>query len=167
LKNKYIKVTYAFIDSQNVNLSIQEQGWKLDFKKFRVYLKEKFNVSKAYLFTGYIPKYQKMYDFLTRVGYTLIFKDIVEYSEGKEKIVKGKCDAELVLQAMVDIRNYDKAIITTNDGDFACLVKYLTTQDKLLYVLSPSRHKCSVLLRKAAGKKIIYMDDMKKLLGRP
>jgi hypothetical protein len=34
---------FAFIDSQNVNLSIQGLGWKLDFARFRVYLKEKYH----------------------------------------------------------------------------------------------------------------------------
>lgn len=32
---------YAFIDSQNLNLGVQSQGWKLDFAKFRVFLKDK------------------------------------------------------------------------------------------------------------------------------
>jgi len=52
---------YAFIDSQNLNLAIREQGWKLDNKKFRVYLKEKYGITNAYLFIGYIPKYQSFY----------------------------------------------------------------------------------------------------------
>ena len=43
---------YAFVDSQNVNLAIRELGWKLDFKRFRVYLREKYGVEKAYLFIG-------------------------------------------------------------------------------------------------------------------
>ncbi len=34
---------YAFIDSQNVNLAIRDQGWVLDFARFRIYLREKFN----------------------------------------------------------------------------------------------------------------------------
>lgn len=41
---------YAFIDSQNLNLGIQKQGWKLNYKKFRVYLHEKYGVEKAYMF---------------------------------------------------------------------------------------------------------------------
>ena len=40
---------YAFIDSQNLNLGIQKLGWKLDYKKFRVYPKEKYNIQKAYM----------------------------------------------------------------------------------------------------------------------
>jgi len=31
---------YAFIDGQNLNLGIRELGWKLDFKKLRIYLRE-------------------------------------------------------------------------------------------------------------------------------
>lgn len=29
---------YAFIDSQNLNLGVKSQGWKLDWRKFRQYL---------------------------------------------------------------------------------------------------------------------------------
>ena len=45
---------YAFIDSQNVNLAIRAQGWKLDWKRFRVYLHEKYGVTRAFLFIGYV-----------------------------------------------------------------------------------------------------------------
>lgn len=39
---------YVYIDSNNLNLGIRDLGWKLDYKKFRVYLKDKYNVSVAY-----------------------------------------------------------------------------------------------------------------------
>ena len=55
------KNNYAFIDSNNLNLSIQELSWKLDFKRFRVYLKEKYKVSKAFLFIGYMPGNEFLY----------------------------------------------------------------------------------------------------------
>jgi len=45
---------YSFVDSQNLNLSIRALGWKLNFSRFRVYLKEKYGVSKAFLFIGYV-----------------------------------------------------------------------------------------------------------------
>ena len=46
---------YAFIDSQNLNLAIREQGWELDFKRFRKYLEDKYGATKAFIFIGYIP----------------------------------------------------------------------------------------------------------------
>ena len=32
---------FSFIDSQNLNLGVQSLGWKLDFRRFRIYLKQK------------------------------------------------------------------------------------------------------------------------------
>ena len=64
---------YAFIDSQNLNLGIREMGWNLDFRKFRIYLKEKYGVSKAYLFIGFLPENQNLYKALQEYGYVLVF----------------------------------------------------------------------------------------------
>ena len=50
------QTNYAFIDSQNLNLSIRSLSWILDFHKFRVYLKEKYGVAKAFIFIGFLVK---------------------------------------------------------------------------------------------------------------
>ncbi len=154
-------MNYAFIDSQNLNLGVKELGWKLDFKRFRVYLKEKDKVDKAYLFIGYIPENQDLYSSLQEYGYFLIFKPVLK---GKNGEVKGNVDADMVLQVMIDFDKYDKAVIVTGDGDFYGLVKYLYINQKLEKVLSPNREKSSVLLRKAAKEKICFVDDLKDKL---
>ena len=41
---KKILRNYAFIDSQNLNLAIRDQGWVLDFGRFRKYFKEKVEI---------------------------------------------------------------------------------------------------------------------------
>lgn len=87
---------YAFIDSQNINLGIQSIGWRLDWKRFRVYLKDKYRVGKAYLFIGYIPENQDLYTSLQSFGYVLVFKPVLKNKDGE---VKGNVDADLVLQA--------------------------------------------------------------------
>ena len=69
---------YAFIDGQNLNLGVQSQNWKLDFEKFRVLLKEKYEVEKAFLFIGYMPGNQSLYSSLKKDGYHLVFKPILE-----------------------------------------------------------------------------------------
>lgn len=154
---------YAFIDSQNVNLSIRESGWKLDFKKFRIYLKEKYGVVKAYLGIGYLPENQNLYRALQEYGYILIFKPVLKNKDGD---VKGNVDAELVLQSMVDYKKYQRAIIVTGDGDFHCLVKYLFEKNKLGRLIVPNRYKYSVLLRKVfpAAPQITFMNDLKHIL---
>ncbi|MCK4553750.1 NYN domain-containing protein [Candidatus Parcubacteria bacterium] len=157
------KNNYAFIDSQNLNLGVQRLGWKLDFRKFRIYLKEKYNIKKAYLFLGYIPDNQDMYRKLQEHGYILIFKPILIDKDGK---IKGNVDADLVLQAMRDYKNneYDQAIIVTSDGDFYCLVEYLYKRSKLKIVISPNKDRCSVLLRKKAKERIVFLDNLNKKL---
>lgn len=153
---------YAFIDSQNLNLGVKKLGWNLDFRKFRVYLREKYRVSKAYMFLGYLPENQKMYSNLQAVGYILIFKPIL--INKKDSQVKGNVDAELVLQVMIDYKKYNKAIIVSSDGDFRCLIEYLYDNKKLEKVISPDIKNCSVLLKKSAREKIVFMDNLNKKL---
>ncbi len=135
IKNK--NITYCFIDSQNLNMGIRSQGWRLDYRKFRQYLQSKYNVSQAYLFIGYISGNEDLYKSLQKAGFILIFKPTMELPSG---IVKGNVDAELVLHAMIEYQNYDKAIIVSGDGDFYCLVEYLEKQSKLLKIMTPNRH---------------------------
>jgi hypothetical protein len=82
--------TYAFIDSQNLNLGVMSQGWKLSFERFRVYMRDKYKVEKAYLFIGYIPDNQNLYTYLQTVGYILIFKPVLEISGRNGKVVRSK-----------------------------------------------------------------------------
>ncbi|HZW03783.1 MAG TPA: hypothetical protein VFF68_07645 [Anaerolineaceae bacterium] len=78
--------TYAFIDSQNLNLSVKKdlfhprtgkqiyRGWRLDFKHFFNYLQDKYRVEKAFLFIGRVEGQDEQYRYLQSAGYSLIFK---------------------------------------------------------------------------------------------
>ena len=142
---KKIENNFAFIDSQNLNLGIKDLGWKLDFQKFRIYLKEKYSIAKAYIFIGYVPGNESLYVNLQNMGYICIFKPTLEIKEGK---IKGNVDAELVLHTMIQFNNFNKGIIVSGDGDFYCLVEYLLKENKLEMVLVPDEQKYSALLKK-------------------
>ncbi|HRH32935.1 MAG TPA: NYN domain-containing protein [bacterium] len=152
---------YAFIDAQNLYYGMKSLGWKLDYKRFRIYLKEKYKVEVAYLFMGEIPEYKSLYFSMEAAGFILNFKEILRTRDGK---VKGNVDAEIVLQAMIDYPNYEKAVIISSDGDFSCLVKYLYSKDKLETVMSPQINKSSFLLRKAAKGRITFIAEFKERL---
>lgn len=154
-------IIYAFIDSQNLNLGVRSQGWKLDFSRFRVYLSDKYKVQKAFLFIGYMLKNKHLYEFLKNAGYELIFKPVLESKQLKVK-VKGNVDAELVLHSMIEFPKYQKAIIVSGDGDFYCLVEYLNKKNKLAKIMVPNK-KYSSLLRKY-GNYIVNIDLMKNKL---
>lgn len=158
MSHKQIKLNnYAFIDSQNVNLAIRDQGWVLDFKRFRKYLEDKYAVSKAFLFIGYINTNQNLYTALQKDGYIIIFKPTLNLPDGK---AKGNVDAELVLHTMIEYPNYDKALIVSGDGDFYCLVDYLKRKEKLLKLIIPNRNRYSSLLRSFSND-IVFMNDLR------
>lgn len=157
------KNNFAFIDSQNLNLSIRNLGWQLDFEKFRIYLKEKYSVSRAYLFMGYIPANHRLYTRLRDIGYVCIFKPTLQYPGEK---IKGNCDAELVLHTMIHFSYFEKAIIVTGDGDFYCLVKYLHEKNKLKNLIIPNYHKFSALLKFRLFRSFLrYMNDLQSKLS--
>src|SRR3989344_9617061 len=158
-----MKNNFAFIDSQNVHKGIQSLGWFLDWRRFRVYLTDKYKVKMAYLFIGFMPEHNHIYDDLQKAGFVLKFKPVLP--NGKDG-VKGNVDADLVLQAMIDYQNYDKAVVVTSDGDFYSLARHLYDSKKLLAVLSPHRKTCSSLLRKSAKDKMVYMDNLRDKLAK-
>ncbi|MCX6720346.1 MAG: NYN domain-containing protein [Candidatus Staskawiczbacteria bacterium] len=155
---------YAYIDGANLHRGIKSLGWSLDYKRFRVWLSEKYSVKTAYLFIGLIPKHKEIYRYLQEAGFMLVFKEVVYDGEGK---AKGNCDADLVFQVTSDFyeKKFDNAIIITSDGDYASLVKFLSERKKLISVLSPSdKEKCSILLKRT-GAKISYINDQRSILS--
>jgi len=136
---KNTKSNYAFIDSQNLNLGVRSLGWKIDYKKFRLFLKNKYNVEQAFMFIGFVANNQKLYTSLQHAGFVLIFKPTVRYFVNGRETVKGNVDAELVLHAAaIEYDNYDQAVIVTADGDFACLVEFLFEKNKLCKLITPT-----------------------------
>ncbi len=172
MNKKHIKpVVYAFIDSQNLNLGTSKniikrgkviyKGWKLDFKKFRRYLSDKYRVSKAFLFIGYIKQNESLYRILAAGGYDLIFKPTVKDNVGKSK---GNVDADLVLHAAaIEFTKYDKAVVVSGDGDFYCLHEYLEKKQKLLRIIVPNSKSESSLLRPFQEYKTFIEFEKKKL----
>jgi uncharacterized LabA/DUF88 family protein len=151
---------YAFIDSQNLNLGIRDQGWQLDFRRFRRYLKDKYNIGRAFLFVGYLSENRPLYRALKNYGFNLVFKPTLRLPDGR---VKGNVDAELVLHTMTEYKKYTRALIVTGDGDFRCLVDYLEKNRKLLHLMIPNKLSYSSLYRKKRHR-IVFMSDLKNKL---
>jgi len=152
---------YAFVDTQNLFMWAKSDGWIVDWRKVRNYLKHRFDVSKAYLFIWYLEEQEDMYEFMESCWFELIHKPV---SELKWE-TKWNVDAELVLQAMIDYEKYDKAVIVTWDGDFTCLVRHLESKKKLLRLLVPTDKWSSRLLKEASNKKITTLSRMSRKLA--
>ena len=172
---------YAFIDSQNLNLGVQKFGWKLDWRKFRDFLRKNYNVEQAYLFIGYLPDNADLYNQMHDAGYLVVLKPTLEMyadpiakdappvvlkpgeTEVKKPATKGNVDAELVLYAVKEMPNYDKAVIVSGDGDFYCIVEYLAEQNKLLHLMAPNWLYSSLL--KPFEKYVLRVDEFKRQIS--
>lgn len=160
MDSRKIENNYAFIDGQNLYLSVSNQGWKLNERKFRIYLQHKHKVTKAYLFIGYIATNEALYTSLQSKGYILVFKPTMKLPSGKPK---GNVDAELIMHAMLERPNYNKAVIVAGDGDYYCLIKQLKKEGKLKKVVIPNRNDYSYLLKEFAGDMAFVTDLRHKL----
>jgi uncharacterized LabA/DUF88 family protein len=156
-------VNIAYIDAANLDRALKDLNWKLDYKKFRVWLSDKYKIERAYIFIGLIPKYKDLYTHFQECGFTVIFKEVVYQGGG---IPKGNCDTDLIMQAMADAYegSLQKALIISSDGDYAPLVKKLQSREQFLAILSPApAKKCSILLKRTDAP-IAYINDQRGLL---
>lgn len=168
---------YAFIDSQNLNLGVRNdvinkagtriyEGKKLDYKKFRNYLRERYDVKRAFIFIGMVPGNDSLYTYLQGAGYTLIFKQTTWYFDQEGKVVvKGNVDTDVVLYAAAKFVNeYDNAIFISGDGDFLSLYQHLEEQGKLGNIFVPNRYRYSKLLNHYRSR-LRFVSDLKELMG--
>jgi uncharacterized LabA/DUF88 family protein len=156
-------INFAYIDGANLHKGTNDLGWNIDYKKLRIWLKDKYNVSNAYLFIGLISKNKNLYTYLQESGFILIYKEVILGGNGT---IKGNCDASLVLKTTSDFyeKHFEKAVIISSDGDYAELIDFLKNKSALRIVISPS-NKCSYLLRKQ-NTPLLYLDTQRKKLEK-
>lgn len=76
----------AFVDGQNFYMNTKANNWSVDLKKFRIYLREKYNVEKAYYFLGSVDENnQCLYELIQTAGFILVFREHSQAMVGKKK----------------------------------------------------------------------------------
>ena len=157
-------MVYAFIDAQNLYLGIKSQGWKLDYKKFYVYLKEKYKADEVFMYIGYIKGNEILYRRLRGFGYQLVFRQTRKYSFGNNKI-KGNVDVSLTVDAIRKSEKYKRAIFVSADGDFCPLYDYLIDEKKKeILIMVPNSYSYSRFLLKYHNR-LRYMNNLKEKLS--
>jgi uncharacterized LabA/DUF88 family protein len=153
----------AFIDGQNLYMSTakrEKDPWKIDLARFRVYLKEKYNVSEAYYFLGYVQEEnQELYDEIQRAGFILKFREHNPAMIGKKK---GNVDSDIIFHIMKKMYKkeyFDKIILVSGDGDYKLLVDFLIEESRFEKILFPNSDFASSLYKKLSNKYFLYLDD--------
>ena len=149
--------TFVYIDGANFYQATKELGCVVDYKKFRGWLGQKFGVTKAYIFIGFMLGREDLYAHLTSCGFVLIFKPVLRLQSGH---VKGNCDAELVLRIISDYyeKTCSSAALITGDGDFACVIDFFQKRGFPISLQIPRAEKCSVLLKRT-GVRLYRLEE--------
>ncbi|MFA5888843.1 MAG: NYN domain-containing protein [Candidatus Paceibacterota bacterium] len=152
----------AFIDGQNLHLGTTHDGWRVDLYKFRVYLKDKYGVDKAYYVLGYVSdEEQDLYNNLQDAGFIVIFK---QHNSILLTTKKGNVDTDIVFEIMknlIDNKDFDKIVLVSGDGDYKKVVDYLIKKDRFKKILFPNRKFASSLYRSLGAEFFDYLDNLK------
>ena len=151
----------AFIDGQNLNLGTTQAhpNWYVDFKKFRIYLKDKYNVDQAYYFMGWINNdFSDIYDMIQEAGFILSFR---EHSPKMSSVKKGNVDTDIVFAIMRKLYKNEigKVVLVSGDGDYIRVVKFLISENRLEKVLMPNRKFASSLYKSLPTKHYDFLNN--------
>ena len=156
----------AFIDGQNLYMNTNAHGWKVDLERFRVYLREKYDVDTAYYFLGAVDELQQdIYESIQKAGFILTFREHSQSMIGKKK---GNVDTDIVFTVMAKIADkekFDKVILVSGDGDYFKMVKYLIGKNKFAKLLAPNRKSTSSLYRPFTPMYVDFLDGIKKKIA--
>lgn len=138
----------AFIDAQNLHLWTNSENWKIDFKKFRIYLKDKFNITEAYFFLWFLDETQQdLYKKVQKAWFIIEFREHSSHLKWKKK---WNVDVDIVFEIMkriIEEKDFDKIVLVTWDWDYIKLINYLIWKNLLKKILFPN-NKYSSLYKK-------------------
>jgi len=144
----------AFVDGQNLYMGTlsSEIPWKIDFFRFRRYLKEKYKVEKAYYYIGFVKSENDvLYEKIQEAGFILIFREHHVLMDGHKK---GNVDSDIILDIMKKLYKQEvpnKVILVSGDGDYKRLVDFLIEENKFERILFPNQKYSSSLYKKISN----------------
>jgi len=152
----------AYIDASNLKFGIEQSGWKLNYKSFRSWLRDKLGVSRVILFMGLIPDNSELYNYLQSIDYDISFKPTITNKDGR---TKGNVDGELILTIAKDFyeNNLESVVLVSGDGDYHCIVEFLKEKNIPVKIVSPNRKYLSLLLKRTNVPIIILDQFIEKL----
>ena len=155
---------YCYIDGQNLYLGTVNTtpSWHVDLQKFRVYLREKYHVEKAFYYLGYVQEgveIEQLYENIQNAGFILVFRQHNAAMTGNKK---GNVDSDIIFSVMKRLQkdsDFDKIVLVSGDGDYKMLVDYLIEESKLEKILFPNRKYRSSLYKQIGAPYFAYLDD--------
>ncbi len=129
-------------------------------KKFRIYLKKKYDVEKAYYFLGCVnEEFQDLYDKIQEAGFILKFREHTTIMLGKKK---GNVDSDIIFDVMKRIyknEEFNKIIIISGDGDYKKLIDFLVEENGFKKILFPNKKFASSLYNNLGSEFFDWLEN--------
>ena len=162
--NADIMKNYCYVDGQNLHLGTAntDPSWHVDLYKFRIYLREKYNVQKAFYYLGYVQegvKIEQLYENIQNAGFILVFR---QHNSAMIGTKKGNVDSDIIFSVMKRLQkdsDFDKIVLVSGDGDYKMLIDYLIEESKLEKLLFPNKKFRSSLYKQIGAPYFAYLDD--------
>jgi uncharacterized LabA/DUF88 family protein len=154
----------AYIDGQNLYMGTTKSDpkWYIDLARFRIYLRDKYKVNKAYYYLGYVNDgeiYQSLYESIQSAGFLLVFR---EHNSAMMGAKKGNVDSDIIFDAMKRLYKkeaFDKIVLVSGDGDYKSLVTFLINEKRFSKLLFPNKRYASSLYKQLEPSYFDYLDS--------
>lgn len=161
----------AFVDGQNLHLGTRKHPtapWCVDLARFRIYLQEKYNVTRAYYYLGFVSdELNDLYEKIQTAGFILRFR---EHNPAMQSIKKGNVDTEIVFDVMKSIYksdDFNKIVLVSGEGDYYRMTRFLLEEGKLEKILFPNKNASSLYKKRMRTHFCINLSetDIQKKIG--
>ena len=154
--NEYVTgKVIVFVDAANLESSLKDLGWHMDYKRFYNYFKNNMELLRIRFYSASFNNkaHTNFLIVLRRTGFKLVTKKVKIIFNGKDRINKANFDVEITLDARNFMDKYDTLVLFSGDSDFEYLIKFLRRRNKKIIVVS-SRYHISKELIKCCNKYI-------------
>ena len=139
----------VFVDAANLESSLKDLGWYMDYKKFYNYFKDNMGLVRIRFYSVHFnnKSHTNFFIVLRRTGFKLVTKKMKIIFNGVDCINKANFDVEITLDARNFMDKYDTLVLFSGDSDFEYLIKFLRMKNKKVIVISSKHHISKELIR--------------------
>lgn len=152
----------AFIDGQNLYMATSKRevnSWDIDLARFRIYLEQKYHVTKAYYFLGFVQaENNDLYEEIQKAGFLLLFR---EHNPAMLGTKKGNVDSDIIFNVMKKLykkEDFEKVVLVSGDGDYKRIVDFLIEEKRFEKILFPDAKRASSLYKKIGAQYFATLD---------
>ena len=139
----------VFVDAANLESSLKDLGWHMDYKRFYNYFKDNIELVRIRFYSASFDNkaHNNFFTVLRRIGFKLVTKKLKIIFNGENNINKANFDVEITLDARNFIDKYDTLVLFSGDSDFEYLIKFLRTSNKKVIIVSSRYHISNELIK--------------------